>query len=175
MGSTIALRREVLAEIGGFAALADVLADDYELGRAVRARGLSVALPSFAVGHDCVEASLWDLIEHEVRWAVTVRTLDPAGYAGSLITHALPLGLIGAALVGGGAVGVLVVLSGLASRMFLKWRIDRAIGRSSGPWSWLIPRDLLSFGVFVGSFFARAVYWRGARFGVSSGRKFFPA
>ena len=37
MGSTIALTRDMLNEIGGFMAFADYLADDYEIGRAVRA------------------------------------------------------------------------------------------------------------------------------------------
>ena len=32
-GSTIAIRSEVLDQIGGFAAFADHLADDYEIGR----------------------------------------------------------------------------------------------------------------------------------------------
>jgi len=36
-GSTIALRRVVLDEIGGLASFASVLADDYEIGRTVRA------------------------------------------------------------------------------------------------------------------------------------------
>jgi ceramide glucosyltransferase len=175
MGSTIALRREALEEIGGFAALADVLADDYEIGRLVRTRGHAVVLPPFAVGHDCTEASFSELIRHEIRWAVTVRTLDPVGHAGSFVTHPLPLALIGLALLGGAAPGLAAVVLALASRLWLKAGIDRAVGRPSGPWSWLVARDLVSFGVFVGSFFARAVYWRGARFGVSSGRKFFPA
>ncbi len=175
MGSTIALKREVLDEIGGFAAFSDVLADDYEIGRAVRARGYRVALPPFAVAHDCADASFAELVGHELRWAVTVRMIDPLGHAGSILTHPLALALIGAALCGGASYALAAICLALAARAGLKWRLDRAVGRSSGPWRLLIARDLLTFAVFVGSFFARAVYWRGARFGVSSGRKFFPA
>ena len=174
MGSTIALRRETLDQIGGFGAFAEVLADDYEIGRAVRARGLRVVLPPFAVAHACSERSLSALIRQELRWAVTVRIIDPAGHAGSVVTHTLALALIAAVLLGGTLPSLGVVAVALASRAWLKGRFDRSLGHASGPWSLLILRDLLTFAVFLGSFFARAVYWRGARFGVSSGRKFFP-
>jgi ceramide glucosyltransferase len=51
MGSTIALRRDTLTRIGGFEAFKDQLADDYEIGHAVRGLGLKVAVPPMLVGH----------------------------------------------------------------------------------------------------------------------------
>ena len=57
LGSTIALRRSTLAQIGGFEAFSDYLADDYEIGRAVRQRGLRVAVLPLAVSHRCTEES----------------------------------------------------------------------------------------------------------------------
>ena len=99
-GSTIALTRETLTRIGGFESVADRLADDYEIGRAVRGLGLAISIPPMLVVHDCTEPSLRALIEHEIRWARTVRIIDPAGYAGSLITNPLPLAVIAGALAG---------------------------------------------------------------------------
>src|SRR5262249_33858631 len=43
-GSTVALRSNTLAAIGGFDTVADYLADDYALGAAVRRIGLEVAI-----------------------------------------------------------------------------------------------------------------------------------
>ncbi len=175
MGSTIALRREVLAQIGGLEAVKDVLMDDYEIGRLVRDRGYTVAIPPVLVAHSCTEASWRELFAHEVRWAATIRAIDPAGHAGSLVTHPVPLALIGLALAGGAPWSLVVLALALAARLYLKARVDRAAGERSGPW-WLLPaRDVLSFAVFAASLFADTVYWRGARFGVSSRRKFFPA
>ena len=174
MGSTIALKRAVLDEIGGFESLNDVLMDDYDIGRAVRARGHRVAIPAFLVDHGCSEASLSEVLAHEMRWAVTVRVIDPAGYIGSLVTHALVWALIGTALLAGGPIGWAVVALALASRLWLKWRIDHAAGASSGPALLLPLRDIMSFAIFLGSLFARAVYWRGERFRVSSGRTMSP-
>ena len=52
----------MLDEIGGFAAFADYLADDYEIGRAVRARGYALAIPAMGVGHTATEASARELV-----------------------------------------------------------------------------------------------------------------
>jgi ceramide glucosyltransferase len=175
MGSTIALKRTVLDEIGGFEALNDVLMDDYDIGRAVRAQGYRVALPAFLVDHGCSEASLSEVLAHEMRWAVTVRMIDPAGHIGSVVTHTLSWALIGTALLAGAPIAWAAVVLAIASRLWLKWRIDHAAGASSGPALLLPLRDIMSFAIFWGSLFARAVYWRGERFRVSSGRTMSPA
>ncbi len=175
MGSTIAIRRETLQRIGGFEALNEVLMDDYDIGRAVRGLGETVALPPFLVDHGCSEASLGDVWAHEMRWAVTVRMIDPLGHLGSAVTHALAWALIGTALLAGAPIAWPTVLLALASRLWLKARIDRAGRASSGPAILLPLRDIMSFAIFCGSLFAVAVYWRGERFRVSSGRTISPA
>lgn len=162
-GSTIALTRRTLAAIGGFEAFADLLADDYEIGHAVRRIGMSIAYPPLTVIHGSAETSLVPLAAHELRWARTIRVIDPAGHWGSLVTHALPLGLIGAGLVGFSPASYVVLAGVLAARLFLKARIDHIVGSGAGP-AWLLPvRDVLSFGLFIASLFGNAVEWRGKR------------
>ncbi len=175
MGSTIALKRPVLDEIGGFEAFAHALADDYEIGQAVRARGYRSALPRFALAHGCAEQTLRELFAHELRWSVTIRCMDPVGHAGSVVTHAAPLALIGALLLGAPAWALAALVAALVARLFLLRCIDQAVGVTSGPWQLMPLRDILSFGVFVCSLFARRVDWRGAKFRISSNGKLFPA
>ena len=55
-GSTIAIRKQTLAAIGGLEAVADQLADDYALGAAVRRAGFSIAIPAYVVGHECTQS-----------------------------------------------------------------------------------------------------------------------
>src|SRR6478752_3192239 len=116
-GATIAIRAETLRRIGGFEVFADQLADDYEIGEAVRALGLKVAVAPILVGHACAEASFGELLRHELRWARTLRLLAPWGYAGLVLTHALPLALIAAALGGFGAAGWAIIALALACRL----------------------------------------------------------
>jgi ceramide glucosyltransferase len=166
-GSTIAIRADVLARTGGFAAFADHLADDYEIGAAVRRLGLKIALPPITVAHICDEADARALIERELRWGRVVRQISPLGYAGSLITYPLPLMVLGAALLGFSGAAMLLLLATLASRLVFKLAIDFAAKAPAGRW-WLMPvSDTLAFGLFLASFGVNRVDWRGARFRVS--------
>ncbi|MGI8839686.1 MAG: bacteriohopanetetrol glucosamine biosynthesis glycosyltransferase HpnI [Caulobacteraceae bacterium] len=165
-GSTIALSRRTLAAIGGFEAVADTLADDYEIGRAVRRLGLSLAIPPMTVSHLCHEASAGAFIDHEIRWARTVRLIDPAGHAGSAVTHALPLALIAGALLAFQPLVLGLIFTVFAVRIAAKLRIDAATGAGAGPWWLILPRDVLSFAVFLASFAGRSVVWQGRRFAV---------
>ena len=99
-GSTMALRAETLRRIGGFAAFADQLADDYAIGAAVRRLGLEVAIPPMVVDHVCSEHSFVELARRELRWARTIRLVDPLGYRGSVVTHPLPFALVAAVRAG---------------------------------------------------------------------------
>jgi ceramide glucosyltransferase len=162
-GSTIALSRTSLDAIGGFAAIADCLADDYALGEAVARRGEPVSVLAYAVGHVCNESSFAELWRHELRWATTIRSIDPWGYLGSGVTHALPLALIAWGL-GGGLSAALLAVAALACRAALLTTIGR-LYRVPPHSYWLLPlRDLLSFAVFVAGFFVRDLSWKGRRY-----------
>ncbi len=167
MGSTIAFTRATLTRIGGFAAFANHLADDYEMGRAVRGLGLRLAIPAIGVSHSASDASARELVRHELRWSRTIRRINPAGHAGSFITFAVPLALMAAILLGFRPFGLAVLGIALGARLFLKYRIDSIFATHAGP-AWLLPfRDILSFVVFVASMFGETVHWRGARLEVA--------
>jgi ceramide glucosyltransferase len=167
LGSTIALHRNSLTAIGGFEAIADCLADDYEIGALIAARGEPVSLLPFAVGHVCDERSFAQLWRHEVRWAMTIRSIDPLGYLGWSVSHAFPLALI-ALLLGGEEEAAFLAAAALASRGLLIYAIERGYGLPPRPY-WLIPlRDLLSFAMYIAGFLARDVRWKGHRFKLES-------
>jgi ceramide glucosyltransferase len=161
-GSTIALRRKAYDAIGGFAPFADQLADDYALGEAVRDAGWKVVIPPFLVAHACNETSFADLWQHELRWARTNRAVKPFGYAGTVITHPLPLALLGWLL--GSFSCFLLAGAALAGRLWLCGTVERSL-RVPPHNYWLVPvRELLSFAVFVWSFVGGRVTWRGEHF-----------
>lgn len=170
-GATIALRRETLERIGGFARLRDELADDHRIGGEVRALGLSVVLSPYIVEARVFEPSLGDLWRHELRWARTVRAMAPAGFAGSVLAHPVVIAALAAAAAGFG----LTACSFLVISCVLRWAMARLIADALGlppAKPWLLPmRDALSFAVFVASFFGRTVFWRDQVFQVeASGR-----
>lgn len=165
-GSTIAISRSLLSRIGGLAAFADHLADDYEIGQAVRSAGHEVAIPPFTIGHACFHEHFRGLVARELRAARTVRSIAPFGYAGAILTHPFPLALIGAVL--GGHYALFVAAAALACRATLCACVERTFGLPRQPY-WQIPsRDLLSFGVYIWSFFGMRVQWRGSRYRVAA-------
>jgi ceramide glucosyltransferase len=162
MGSTIALRRRTLDDIGGFKRFAEILADDHAIGQAVGALGLVSAIPPLLLTHASCETSLRALWQHELRWAVTVRGLTPpALYAASLITLPLPLALAG--MMFHPMAGLGIVIAALAARVFAATAVNRVAGEATLA-RWLLPiRDGLSLIVFIASFGVRSVDWRGRR------------
>jgi len=164
-GATIALRRSMLERIGGFAAFTDVLADDYAIGAALRSFGYEVVTAPFLVGHRCFEASLRQLVRHQMRAARTIRSIEPIGYAGSIITHPWPLALLGA-LSGSGTAG-LVAAAALASRLALCLCVARRFGLARQDY-WLVPiHDTIAFAVYLAGLFGTTVHWQGSDYRVT--------
>ena len=171
-GSTIAMRKRTLVQIGGFKSFANRLADDYAIGAAVRSAGHEVAVTNFSVGHLCSAENFTALLSQELRVARTIKSIEPLGYAGTLITHPFPLALLSGAL-GGESASALAVLA-LVCRCVLCSAVEHSFQLSKQPY-WLLPfRDALSFVVFALSFCGSAVTWRGAAYRVTSAGDLVP-
>lgn len=165
-GASIGMTRQTLQDIGGLEAVADELADDNALGSAVRRLGKRIVVSELIIDDWVSEPSVMAMFRHELRWALTIRGVAPWGYLGSIITHPVALAILAACLGGFGwpSLGMLAVA--LLGRFAMVRAIDRALGLEASP-LWLVPlRDLLSFGVFLASYFTRTVAWRDRKFRV---------
>jgi ceramide glucosyltransferase len=128
-------------------------------------QGYRIALAPYVVENVIYEAGLRGLFLHELRWARTIRSVQPVGYALSFITDILPLSLIAAApiylttLSSGWALSV--PAGALALRLVLHFAVCRIAPPGTIRAPWLIPlRDLFSVSVRVASFFGSKVTWR---------------
>jgi len=168
MGSTIAMRRETLDAIGGFARFADVLADDHAIGAAVEALGLRVAVPPMLVTHASAEIGFVAMWRHELRWGATVRGLvHPAAYSASVIGFPLPIALLALPFTPFPALGLAAFA--LLARLAVALTADRIAGARPASYLLLPIRDCLSFAIFIASFCVRSVDWRGERLTMTSG------
>ena len=173
LGSTLAVRRDALEAIGGFPALADYLADDYELGARVHAAGYAVALC-----HEPVETSVpaysWRaFVDHQLRWFRTVRDARPGGYAGLAVTHAFAWALLNVIASGVSPLSLWL----LALTFFLRLSMAMTVGvrilrdREALSLLWLLPlRDVVSMGLWIAGFAGNTIIWRGERFVVRRGK-----
>lgn len=157
-GATLALTRATLDRAGGLAICADALADDYRLGQAVRALGLSIALAPLTVTTRVTEPDFATLAAHELRWARTVASVAPLSFAASIIAQPALAWLAAAA----GAWAMLP--PALACRWFAVRAQERALSLPPSPLWLILARDLLSLAVFFAAFCGRSVQWRGRRY-----------
>jgi ceramide glucosyltransferase len=176
LGATMCLRRDDLARIGGFAALVDHLADDNVLGQRMAALGLRVVLAQTVPLTTVPETSLAKLFQHELRWARTIRALEPAGFAASALQYPLAWGLLTIGLTGAAiwSIGVFLILwiPRAAAALWVDfalaplWTDERGANTEAAlafccP-VWLLPvRDVLSVAVMLASYGGRQVVWRG--------------
>jgi ceramide glucosyltransferase len=172
LGASMAVRRDALEKIGGFSALVDYLADDYQLGNMVHRAGYRLELSGYFVESVMKRENLRGILSRQLRWARTMRASRPLGYFASGITQPVPAMLL-ALLVsrfspaGWAAVALLAlsrVLVGVTfSRVYVR---DGLLPR----YLWLLPiRDLLAFGTWAASFLGSRVVWRSHAFLVLPG------
>jgi ceramide glucosyltransferase len=173
LGSTLAVRREALERAGGLRALADYLADDYEMGARVDKAGYRVEL-SAAVVETAVPAYQWrGFVDHQLRWLRTVRDARPGGYVGLLFTHGLAWALLNAIASGVSPLSLWL----LALSLFLRLGLAMTVGaevlddRQVLANLWLLPvRDVVAMGLWVAGFAGNTIVWRGERFVLRDGK-----
>jgi ceramide glucosyltransferase len=173
LGSTLAVSREALERIGGLEPLVDYLADDNELGVRIFRAGYRVALATEVV-ETSVPAYGWgEFLDHQLRWARTVRDAAPAGYAGLMFTHGLGWALLN--VLASGLSPVSLWLLGMS--FFLRLGVGMLVGaealgdHQTLPSLWLLPlRDVVHMGVWVAGFAGNTIVWRGQQFEVKKGK-----
>jgi len=172
LGSTLATTRTALEGIGGFAALADQLADDYELGARLTAAGYRVALVREVVETTVPAYTLRGFCEHQLRWARSTRDSRRAGYLGLGVTYLLPWA-VAAVLASGGVLWSLSLLSmALLVRVSVALTVGVGILRDEQVLRdiWLLPlRDAFGLLFWAWSYASDIVIWRGERFRLKRG------
>ena len=178
LGSTLAFRRGDLKAIGGFEALLDYLADDYELGRRIAATGKRVELSTATVTTFLPAYTLQQFLRHQLRWSRTIRDARRWGYAGLLFTFGLPWALLTLLAARGAAWAWLLFALTVAMRLAVglgaavsvlddRQIDDRQIFRNV----LLLPlRDLIAPIVWAASFMGNRIHWRGEVFNLKDGR-----
>lgn len=172
LGSTLLFRKHDLQKIGGFDALTDYLADDYELGKRIAEQNLTVVLSSMVVETHLPDYDLSGFISHQLRWARTIRASRPAGYFGLLLTFTLPWVVASFALRPGFVSGGLLV-AGLLVRYAMAVAVTRTALRNqqSTRLLWLLPiRDGIAVAIWFGGFFGNKIRWRGEVFRLRKGK-----
>jgi ceramide glucosyltransferase len=166
LGPTMATRKDVLEAIGGFKALSDFYADDYVLGNEVFKSGRTVVLSTHVIDNVLFYQSFKSSISHQVRWMRSTRFSRPAGHFSTVLTFAMPFGLLGllAGLCSGHwAIGLAMFGFAFVNRVVMSVAAGWGVVRDSYGLrdAWLYPlRDLMGFCWWAASYFSKDMVWR---------------
>lgn len=156
LGSTLSFRNADFEAVGGFAAISDYIADDYQLAKRITGAGKRALLSTYVVETSLGDATWLGIWQHQQRWARTIR-VSKGGYLGLPITHAGLWAVLALALGAWPAVLALVALRLLSAF------ISSAFVLKSSPVTWLLAPfwDLYSFAIWCTSYAGNRVRWRG--------------
>tara|TARA_Y100000741_G_scaffold29825_1_gene21362 strand:+ start:1395 stop:2594 length:1200 start_codon:yes stop_codon:yes gene_type:complete len=171
LGATMIVRRSILHKIGGFEALSNHLADDYMLGKLISNIGYKIHLSNCIVKNVVEESSFKNLILHELRWARTLRRVEPYGYALTFLTDSLILSIFAGTslyVIGNSFVLFLFpIFITLIIRVYMYSKTNEVTDSGRVGKIWLIPlRDTLTFFIRILSYAGNSVEWRKNKFAV---------
>lgn len=167
LGAVMLTSRQCLQQIGGFPALADCLADDYQLGHRIARQGHRIVLCPVVV--ECWDAPAnWGQVwRHQLRWARTIRVSQPLPYFLSLLSNTgfwAMLWLLVSWFTTKGLCAPLTALCFLLVRIAIAQNLQRRLTperKLVSPF-WLVPvKDLLQTGIWAGAFAGNTIEWRG--------------
>ncbi len=177
LGSTLVFRRGDLEAAGGFEALVDFLADDYEIGRRIASLGLEVKLSDVVVDTYLPSYALGPFVDHQLRWGRTIRDSRRWGYLGLALTFGIPWALLALLLSLFLHRGVLTASILLVAVCCLRIAVALLVGRSvlrDQQVPRLLPllplRDLVALLVWTASLVGHKVVWRGESFKLKNGK-----
>jgi len=173
LGASIATTKEWLGKMGGFDAIAETLADDYELGHRITKAGGQVVLSREAVWTMYPAQTLRSFWDHQVRWARTVRLCRPLSYVGLLFTQGFPWSLLAALVAPTKRIAAFYLLAYSILRFAMAWTVgirgvrDEVLRRKI----WLVPlRDAIHFVVWLASFGSNRIRWGNVEYAIRKGR-----
>lgn len=173
LGASIATTKDWVRKMGGFEAIADTLADDYELGLRIANAGGEIILSSKSVWTMYPAQTFGGFWDHQLRWARTVRLCRPFSYLGLLFTQGLPWILLAilfapAAWVAGAYMAAYLGLRFTMALTVGVWGVKDEVLRRN---LWLVPvRDAIYFVVWLASFGSNRIRWGPVEYAIRKGQ-----
>jgi ceramide glucosyltransferase len=160
LGCTLAVRRSVLEDMGGFSYLQEFLAEDFVIGQRAAELGHGVLFSSYVIEHRIGSQTMMRNLVHRMRWARSTRRSRPAGYWGQMFTYPLPLALLLWASYPGAwpAVLLTLILRSSAALATARYVVHDPVTQEQ--W-WLLPvQDVIGFFIWISGFVGDKIIWR---------------
>ena len=174
LGATMATRKRSFREVGGYGALGQFYADDFELGNRLAKQGRGVKMATHIIQLMVQDQPFWLSFRNQLRWMQSTRRSRPLGHLGTGLTFATPFGLLGLlwGLLAGHPLAGAVWLIGMVVNRWLQ--AAAILGVMQDPQRVrniaIYPlRDLLGSILWLGSYLGDRFYYRGKMYVLKSG------
>jgi ceramide glucosyltransferase len=176
LGASMALHKSALDSVGGMAAMGAYLVEDFEMGRRLLKAGKRWTMVPHVVEMRIKLGHFRDYWSHQIYWDQNTRAANPAGFAGTIITRAIPFAVLYVLLNPLSNFAVALFLGALVVRMICARMVMEQLGDTQ--WQsklWLLPfRDCLALVSWSLALVKRSFVWKGLRFGLTADGRIIP-
>jgi ceramide glucosyltransferase len=173
VGKSMLFSRRKFEELGGFERVANVLAEDFVMGKMFQHAGLRVKIAKTVLDNVTAAMTFGGFMDRHLRWGMLRSRLRPAAYLLEPLTS--PLLMLPFALVALGPSGLIWAITLLALRDVGGWIALRGFSRAWIPVLLAPLRELMMFVVWLRAPFKRHVSWRGTRVRLGAGTLVYAA
>jgi ceramide glucosyltransferase len=173
IGKSMLMSRSRFEEIGGFERVANVLAEDFVIGKMFQHAGLRVAIAPSVLYNVTGALSVHSFLDRHLRWSMLRWRLRPMAYLLEPLTS--PLALLPAAWMVLGPLGAVWAALLLVIRDLGGWLLLRGLNHAWVPLLLSPLRELSMLVVWARALAKRHIVWRGNRVRLGSGTFLYEA
>jgi len=177
IGKSMAIWREPLRRVGGFACVAHLLSEDHMLGKVLARAGYKIAVSLVPVQNRNVACSLRRTVERHTRWAKLRRAIVPAGFAlEPLLSPMIVITLAG--LVHPTRSLAMAFVASAVLQMTCAVVTMRVLRGTAPRWYWVpleVVRAYVLFFCWLRACVSKRVSWRGHDFELAKDSAIIPA
>lgn len=176
VGKSMLIRKDVFEQIGGFAAVRNVLAEDYVIGELIDKRGKQVVTSGHLVNALNHYRTFGQFLKRHVRWGKLRRALAGPGYISELLSNTVFVSFLAVILFVAKTKILIAAMAFILAKIGGDFFIGKRIKSAHRFYHYLfVPlKDIIIGIIWFVPFFSRTVTWRRHRYRINKGTVLVP-